>query len=122
MDASNPSRPHKVVRLRTVTGIRPIAVKRIVMVTLEDRRPLVHVWDKANNCMRIQHCTSRSLSTFVQTLGSIMLRVSKGVAVNERYIAEVTTERIVHLTVPTNITPVMSKKAYAAYLKANNVF
>lgn len=111
-----------VVRLRTIKGIRPVAIKSIVMVTLKDRRPLVHIWNKAKGCMKTEHCTSRCLKTFLKTLGNTMLTVGKSIAVNERYVEEVTIERIVHLKVPVDVKLVMGKQDYADYLAAHNVF
>lgn len=111
-----------VVRVRTARGIRPVVIKSIVMVTIEDRRPLVHIWNKAKECVETKHCTSRCLKTFLEKLGNTMLMVGRNIAVNERYVEEVTTERFVHLKVPVDVKLVMGKQDYADYLAAHNVF
>lgn len=122
MDGTPPQTDPKRIRLRTSTGIVPVRLKDIVLVTMHERRPLVHVWNKDTKSMETVHCTSRSLTGCLALLGLHMVRVRPGIAVNERFIKEVTLERIVHLKVPFTDQLVMGRQSYAAYLEGGNVF
>jgi hypothetical protein len=122
MDGTPPHTDPKRIRLRTSTGIVPVRLKDIVLVSMHERRPVVHVWNKDTKSMEKVHCTSRSHTGCLALLGLHMVRVRPGIAVNERFIKEVTLERIVHLKVPFTDQLVMGRQSYAAYLEGGNVF
>ncbi|MCF8257979.1 MAG: hypothetical protein K9J06_10505 [Flavobacteriales bacterium] len=122
MDVQNDICPNGIIRVRTLTGIRPVDVENVVMVVLDDRRPVLHVWNGAKACMDTVRCTSRSLTACARVLGPWMLHVRRDTVVNEWFISEVTWERIVKLKVNYNKMLVMGTTFFEAYQNSPQVF
>jgi len=106
-----------ILKVLVHDGTELVVKKRIILIELQDRYTLVHVWNKKTNTVKVIRSITRSLNAYNPLLMEQFIMMKRQSMVNLLHVEKVSNERRIQFKMPVAMNCYMSREYYSQFLK-----